>query len=519
MATLSPPNTRLATPELNELSAGPLVHTCWGLDPEELHKRYWASYGVQVVRVGEPGAVVSQAELYLLLDPRSLPMFRLGQEVMDALNWVEPTVLFLRLTDTRERGYRERIQIAEDEPATSRTRTGLPSDRFLRYQRLYDAAEQRMSRVALTPDPEIAHLWLASKNPLKGWQRLRRFVPREERATRRIGARIYDRNEDRDVALMLKRLVGEWRRPHATIRRATYQPNVSTRRQRAAPGSAWVDPSASIEGVRIVGNVWVGAGRRLEKGRTIVGPTVLWDDPSVRPRPEEVGEVDWLTLDPESAADVLEIPPKPREATLDDALKRVFDITFSFVALLVTVPTIWPIIILGIWLEDGGKPFYGHVRQTRGGRNFKCWKFRSMYLNSDERKKQLIAEGKNEADGEQFYMENDPRVTRIGRLLRKTNLDELPQFWNVLRGEMSVVGPRPSPDKENQLAPGWREVRLSVLPGITGLWQLRRTRAEGQPLEEWIRYDLEYVRTRTFLGDLQLIWKTVTMMLRKLVRS
>jgi lipopolysaccharide/colanic/teichoic acid biosynthesis glycosyltransferase len=142
-----------------------------------------------------------------------------------------------------------------------------------------------------------------------------------------------------------------------------------------------------------------------------------------------------------------------------------------------------------------------------------------MYLNSDERKKQLIAEGKNEADGEQFYMENDPRVTRIGRLLRKTNLDELPQFWNVLRGEMSVVGPRPSPDKENQLAPGWREVRLSVLPGITGLWQLRRTRAEGQPLEEWIRYDLEYVRTRTFLGDLQLIWKTVTMMLRKLVRS
>jgi lipopolysaccharide/colanic/teichoic acid biosynthesis glycosyltransferase len=116
-------------------------------------------------------------------------------------------------------------------------------------------------------------------------------------------------------------------------------------------------------------------------------------------------------------------------------------------------------------------------------------------------------------------MDDDPRITRIGRFLRKTNLDELPQFWNVLAGDMSVVGPRPSPEDENQFAPAWREARLSVKPGITGLWQIRRTRKAGSDFQEWIKYDIEYVERQSLWLDLRIIWRTAILVGRKLLRS
>ena len=116
----------------------------------------------------------------------------------------------------------------------------------------------------------------------------------------------------------------------------------------------------------------------------------------------------------------------------------------------------------------------------------------------------------NEADGPQVFIRNDPRVTRLGRSLRRLQLDELPQFWNVLKGDMSVVGPRPSPEGENQFCPAWRELRLSVRPGITGLWQVERTRAPGLDFQEWIRFDIEYVRQASFWFDLKICFKTVS---------
>ena len=115
----------------------------------------------------------------------------------------------------------------------------------------------------------------------------------------------------------------------------------------------------------------------------------------------------------------------------------------------------------------------------------------------------------NKADGPQVFIENDPRVTRIGTFLRKLQIDETPQFWNVVRGEMSFVGPRPSPEKENQFCPAWRELRLSVRPGITGLWQVSRTRAPGEDFQEWIKYDIEYVRTASLLVDLKILLRTI----------
>ena len=493
-------------------SAGPQLHTVFGLDPIQLHARYWASLGVQVVRVGEPSEVVRHAELYLLLDPRSLPMFRLG-DLSEALNWVAPTVLTLRLRDTRERGYRERAVTAD---------AFAGDDRFVRYHRVYDAADERLGRAALTPDREVAELWQQANDPIHGWRRIRKLVARQERAVRSVDAQVFERTSDSDVAEMVERLVATWRRPHATIARAT--PDGSNRVQ--AHGEAWVDPAADAADARFVGRVWVGAGRQLPAGGTVVGPAVLWDDPEHRPAGADVGEIIWPRLQSEEhefegRPDDSNRARRPRvrlRDRLDAFAKRAFDIAFALTAGLLVLPIV-PFILFAIWYEDGTPFLFGHTRQSKGGRPFKCWKFRSMFNNAEEIKQKLIAEGKNEADGAQFFMEDDPRITRIGKVLRKTNLDELPQFWNVLVGDMSVVGPRPSPDKENQYNPAWRELRLSVRPGITGLWQIRRTRAEGTDFQEWIRYDSEYVETRSFFGDIRIIWQTVTMILRKLARS
>ena len=178
---------------------------------------------------------------------------------------------------------------------------------------------------------------------------------------------------------------------------------------------------------------------------------------------------------------------------------------------MLTLP-LYPLVMLAIWLEDGRPFFFGHPRETRGGREFRCIKFRSMRKDAEQIKAQLRAA--NQADGPQFYMKQDPRLTRVGRFIRRTNIDELPQFLNVLRGDMSVVGPRPSPRSENQYSPAWREARLSVRAGVTGLWQVRRTRKPGMDFQEWIRYDLEYVQRQSWALDMSIIFRTLRMFLR-----
>ena len=193
-------------------------------------------------------------------------------------------------------------------------------------------------------------------------------------------------------------------------------------------------------------------------------------------------------------------------------IKFVMDLIMATIGLILTLP-LFPFIMLAIWIEDGRPFFFGHLRETVGGREFRCWKFRSM-RNGAEKMRDVIAK-MNKVDGPQVYIENDPRVTRVGRFLRKYNMDEFPQFWNVLRGDMSMVGPRPSPRKENQFCPGWREARLSVRPGITGLWQIRRTRNRGSDFQEWIKYDIEYVENMSLWLDLKIIYKTIEQVVHK----
>jgi lipopolysaccharide/colanic/teichoic acid biosynthesis glycosyltransferase len=134
-----------------------------------------------------------------------------------------------------------------------------------------------------------------------------------------------------------------------------------------------------------------------------------------------------------------------------------------------------------------------------------------MHRNSEQIARDLQAY--NLSDGKHVYIPNDPRVTRVGRWLRASHLDEIPQLWNVLVGDMSLVGPRPSPDDENQLCPAWRELRLSVRPGITGLWQIMRTRRPGEDFQEWIKYDVQYVRQASFRLDLVILARTAWMVM------
>jgi lipopolysaccharide/colanic/teichoic acid biosynthesis glycosyltransferase len=187
-------------------------------------------------------------------------------------------------------------------------------------------------------------------------------------------------------------------------------------------------------------------------------------------------------------------------------VKRVVEAVLALLALVFLAPLLLLIAAL-IRLESPGPPLYGQKREGKDGRRFRCWKFRSMYQDADARQRELRP--RNQLDGPQFKLEHDPRVTRVGRWLRPSSLDELPQLINVLRGEMSLVGPRPSPFRENQTCVPWREGRLSVRPGITGLWQVcRHDRASGD-FHQWIHYDLLYVRHQSLSVDLRILLATV----------
>lgn len=179
--------------------------------------------------------------------------------------------------------------------------------------------------------------------------------------------------------------------------------------------------------------------------------------------------------------------------------KRTIDLLVSGIGLLALSPLLAVIAAL-VKLTSRGPVFFAHTRQGLAGAPFACLKFRSMSADADALQAKLRA--KNEVDGPQFKMAVDPRVTWLGGWLRRLNLDELPQLINVFLGQMSLVGPRPSPDAENQVCPPWRRARLSVKPGITGLWQVLRTRDRPDTdFQEWIYYDVEYARHRSLWLD------------------
>lgn len=469
--------------------------TIWGLDPLQLHDRFWASRGVQVVRPGEPIELAGKAPFFLLMEPKALAIFD-PAAAEEALSTVDSEMMYVRVHDTRERGNRERVVTDAN-------------NRFLRLERLYDRPRTHLARAALTRQIEIARKWRAAASSRDGWRQLRREIPKSHRATLESDGMLYDGYLDTEVAIFVRDLTRFWVRPGCTIDRAA----------EIAPG-VWRDHEATVDpAAKLVGPVWIGAGRQTDAAALVIGPAVLWDDPQMRPPP---GSVRWESSPWHNAGSValpngLRVPEQALIESLAQArrihnfFKRAFDIVFSIFAICLTLP-VYPFVILAIMIEDGWPIFFAHRRETIGGREFPCLKFRSMRKDA-ETMKQAIRQ-KNQADGPQFFMEDDPRLTRVGRIIRKFRIDEFPQFFNVLVGQMSVVGPRPSPFTENQFCPAWREARLSVRPGITGLWQVKRTREPGTDFQEWIRYDIEYVENAGWSLDLLIIWKTVVSVLR-----
>lgn len=196
----------------------------------------------------------------------------------------------------------------------------------------------------------------------------------------------------------------------------------------------------------------------------------------------------------------------PHRGRLQAVVKRLADITLSTLGLLALSPLLIIVAIL-IKVFTPGPVFFVHRREGKGGRKFGCLKFRTMVTDAHARQRELYQQ--NQVDGPQFKMDNDPRVTWLGRWLRATNVDELPQLFNVLAGQMSLVGPRPSPFRENQICVAWRRARLSVRPGITGLWQICRDRCCDGDFHQWIFYDITYVKHYSLWLDVRILLQTI----------
>jgi lipopolysaccharide/colanic/teichoic acid biosynthesis glycosyltransferase len=184
--------------------------------------------------------------------------------------------------------------------------------------------------------------------------------------------------------------------------------------------------------------------------------------------------------------------------------RRLVDVLGSAVLLLLLAP-LFAVIALLVKLDSPGPVFFVQWRAGRGGRPFKFYKFRSMYIDADARKSELAEQ--NEAVGPIFKIRQDPRITRVGRFIRKASIDEMPQLWNVLIGDMTLVGPRPPTLDEVAVYERWQRERLDITGGLTCIWQVSGRSEIG--FEDWVRMDLEYKRSRSPILDVKLLWRTI----------
>ena len=191
--------------------------------------------------------------------------------------------------------------------------------------------------------------------------------------------------------------------------------------------------------------------------------------------------------------------------------RRAQDVFFSLLALIVlAVPM--AIVALVIWIDSpGASPIFSQDRVGRDGKIFKFYKFRSMVPNAEAKLQEVLDQ--NEMDGPVFKMKNDPRITRVGRFIRRTSIDELPQLINILKGDMSIVGPRPALPREVAQYTDYERQRLYVTPGLTCYWQIQPNRNE-LTFDEWMELDLKYIQDRNFWLDWKLIFQTIWAVLR-----
>ncbi|MEZ6234238.1 MAG: sugar transferase [Phycisphaerales bacterium] len=448
----------------------------WGADATGLHDRAWALRHIQVCRPGGAAPQARGPRLFLLLGPTDLVQFN-TKPALDRLYWSRSRAARVRVVQTTGTPYAEAVDCDG-------------RGRLLRIRRDYSRGASTTARCWLTSDVSLARRWHAEGDRPGAWQWLARLVGSEWSVAVRAEGRVGSSRDDEAAMTWLEEGLGvAGDLEHAFEGVYQYQPGV------------WVHESVRVPaGIRFAGPALVGAGVDLSAADVVIGPALLADEVEVA-TPDGV---DWDDLE----APTHRLLPRPRlkRGWWRRASKRAFDVAASAAALACALP-LFPIVMLLIWREDGRPFFFAHTRQSRGGREFPCYKFRTM-IKDAERVKAALA-GVNQSDGAHFFMKDDPRLLRVGKWLRRFQIDEIPQLWNILRGDMSVVGPRPSPDKENQFCPAWREARLSVRPGLTGLWQVRRTREPQTDFQEWIRYDLEYVRRESWRLDIWIILETI----------
>ena len=186
-------------------------------------------------------------------------------------------------------------------------------------------------------------------------------------------------------------------------------------------------------------------------------------------------------------------------------IKRVIDIIGGLTGLAITA-VLFPFIALALRIDSPGPVLFSQIRIGRNGRRFKIYKFRSMYMDAEEKKKEL--EKLNEMQGLMFKMENDPRITKVGKFIRKTSIDELPQFYNVVKGDMSLVGTRPPTEDEFEKYNQYYRRRISMTPGLTGLWQVSG-RSEVENFDDVVKYDLKYIDGWSLTLDFKILLRTI----------
>ena len=191
-------------------------------------------------------------------------------------------------------------------------------------------------------------------------------------------------------------------------------------------------------------------------------------------------------------------------------LRRAQDIAFSSIALVVLSPVML-LVALAVYIDDPkGSPIFSQIRCGRNGKPFKFYKFRSMCVDAEAKLDALLQQ--NEMDGPAFKIKDDPRITRVGKFIRKTSLDELPQLFNILKGDMSIVGPRPPLPREVEQYDAYQRQRLYVTPGLTCYWQIQPHRND-LTFDEWMELDIKYMKERSFLVDWKIIFQTVRVVL------
>lgn len=268
----------------------------------------------------------------------------------------------------------------------------------------------------------------------------------------------------------------------------------------------------------VIGPTIVGAGGRIGAGAVVAqcllgAGAVVPGDTSIRHRvvfgsPSAFELLDTVEPDYDErfAVGSLDEPVDSQRPPVYPAIKTAVDRVMALTGLVLLSPLL-ALVSLLIRLDSRGPVLYGETRETIGGRLFTCWKFRTMRVGAEAEQRALAH--RNQMDGPQFKINGDPRITRLGRWLRKVSIDELPQLYNVLTGDMSLVGPRPSPFRENQICVPWRQARLSVRAGITGLWQVCRNERTHGDFHQWIEYDIMYVRHFSWAVDLRILLATI----------